>query len=573
MTRAHRALLLVRTARRLRPSQLVHRARLRALRAAVARLPEPFAHRWRRPIPDDPGWPSGFVPLDASISHRYPSPEANVALTFEFLGEIRNLGQPPRWEPSDASQLWRFHLHYLEWAWSFAADPDRARAADAFSRLWRAWRAGTRLGRGDAWAPYVASVRAWGLCGVYHTLVAGRDDEGAFLHDLALHAGFVAANLELDVGGNHLVKNLKALVGLGVFLRDDRLLDLASRHLERQVAIQVLGDGGHFERSPSYHCQVLGDLIDMASLLDAARRPVVPGLDDAVQRMRSWLGTVLMPDGDVPLFNDCTLVGADRIAGLRPAAPPSGRLVVLEPSGYVVVRPDDRTHLVADVGDPCPDELPAHAHADCLSFELAVDGRRVVVDTGTSTYAPGPRRAYERSTRAHNTVELDGADQTEVWDTFRAARRARPHLERAGEDGCEVEVVASHDGYTRLRPPVVHRRAWHVGRARVILDDELTGVGTHRVVASLHLAPEISATVERDGRVRAGPLSLVFRRLGVTTASDVLHATVTRGLVATGFGECRPACTIEVTLEGSLPLGIRTEIRVQPNRERAGAGS
>ena len=88
---------------------------------------------------------------------------------------------------------------------------------------------------------------------------------------------------------------------------------------------------------------------------------------------------------------------------------------MLQPSGYVVMRPGPRLHLVADVGPPCPPELPAHAHADCLSFELAVDGQRTVVDTGTSTYAPGERRQYERSTRAHNTVEVDGADQSEVW--------------------------------------------------------------------------------------------------------------------------------------------------------------
>ena len=78
------------------------------------------------------------------------------------------------------------------------------------------------------------------------------------------------------MGGNHLVKNLKALVGLGVFLGDDRLVAHAASHLERQIGVQVLADGGHYERSPSYHCQVLGDLIDVAGLLAAAGRPADP---------------------------------------------------------------------------------------------------------------------------------------------------------------------------------------------------------------------------------------------------------------------------------------------------------
>ena len=94
------------------------------------------------------------------------------------------------------------------------------------------------------------------------------------------------------------------------------------------MAVQVLPDGGHYERSPSYHCQVLGDLIDVGALLEAAGFPPVDGLDDTVDAMRRWLGAMLLPDGDVPLFNDCTLVGKERLAVLAPAppaGPPAGR--------------------------------------------------------------------------------------------------------------------------------------------------------------------------------------------------------------------------------------------------------
>ena len=83
--------------------------------------------------------------------------------------------------------------------------------------------------------------------------------------------------------------------------------------------------------------------------------------------------------------------------------------------------------LLADVGPPCPEELPAHAHADTLGCLVHVDGAPLLVDTGTSTYAPGPVRSYERSTAAHNTAEVDGTDSTEVWGAFRAGRRARVH--------------------------------------------------------------------------------------------------------------------------------------------------
>jgi uncharacterized heparinase superfamily protein len=320
----------------------------------------------------------------------------------------------------------------------------------------------------------------------------------SLLRSIGVHAGFVRRHLELDVGGNHLMKNLKALVGLGVFFDDDRLLQMAERHLTRQLEVQVLADGGHFERSPSYHCQVLADLLDISRLLTAAGKGTVAGLDGAISSMREWLGTICMPDGDVPLFNDSALVGKERLAKLAPTSSP-GRLTILQPSGYVVMRPSHLIHLVADVGPPCPEELPAHAHADCLSFQMSVDGQRTLIDTGTSTYESGPRRDYERSTRAHNTVEVDRTDQTEVWASFRAGRRANPFLERAVDYPDRIEVTASHDGYRRLPGAPRHRRTWRVTDESVEIVDEVLGIGPHDVAARLHLCGPGIPALESSG--------------------------------------------------------------------------
>jgi uncharacterized heparinase superfamily protein len=244
---------------------------------------------------------------------------------------------------------------------------------------------------------------------------------------------------------------------------------------------------------------------------------------------------MLHPDGDVPLLNDCVLVGTRRIALLGPHPRPEGRLTVLEPSGYVVARPDDRLHLVMDVGPPCPDDLPAHAHADCLSFELSADGARVVVDTGTSTYEPGPRRRFERSTAAHNTVEIDGQDQTEVWGQFRAARRARPRLERAVDDGDVIEIAASHDGYERLAGRPRHKRTLVLHDGRVEITDEVTGTGTHAAVARLHLLG--------DPEVDSNPT-----------------AAVEDATVATAFASTGAARVVVASTTGELPLRLSATI-------------
>lgn len=542
------ALLLARTTRNLRASQVLHRIRLRAQRFPPSR-PVASSVISLLPVKGRPvaGWPADFTPLDLRLGDGYPSPEDNAHGQFTFLNDARDLGLPLRWDAPGASRLWKYHLHYMEWAWSFALHPDREWARRSFAELWRSWERLTRFGVGDPWSPYVASLRAWALCGVYTSLVAGSDLEDEIDRSLACHARFLRWHVEHDVGGNHLVKNLKALIGLGVFLDDERLLAVATRELERQLRAQVLADGGHYERSPSYHCQVLGDFIDIAGLLAAAGRPAVPGLADTIEAMRRWLGLMLLPDGDVPLFNDCVLVGSPRLSLLRPGPPATDRLTVLPTSGYVVMRPDDRLHLVADVGDPCPPELPAHAHADCLSFELTLDGERFVVDSGTSTYEAGTRRAHERSTAAHNTVCVDGADQTEVWGAFRAARLAHGRLDRADDDGHTVSVVASHDGYRRLPGQPVHRRTWRVAEGQVDITDEVSGEGEHHVESRLHFAVHPSGNP-----VWSGPRGM-----------RVIEGPAT---YATGFGRLQHGHASTVAWRGSLPVSVRAELRVEASR-------
>jgi len=487
------------------------------------------------------GWPPAFTPLDLQLGEGHPTPEENADGRFRFLNDARDLGRPVCWDPPGISRLWRYHLHYMDWAWSFATHPDRSWARSAFGELWRSWARSVRFGRGDAWSPYVASLRAWALCATYASLAHGTDVEPEIEASLERHSRFLRWHLEHDVGGNHLVKNLKALIGLGLFLGDDEVTEAATRELQRQLAVQVLPDGGHYERSPSYHCQVLGDLIDLAGLLGAALRPEVPGLGAAIDAMRRWLGLMLMPDGDVPLFNDCVLVGPARLSSLRPGPPPAHRLTVLDASGYVVMRPDERLHLVADVGDPCPPDLPAHAHADCLSFQLAVDGKRLVVDSGTSTYEPGARRQYERSTASHSTVSVDGADQTEVWATFRAARMARPRLERTEDDGRTITVTGSHDGYRRLPGRPVHRRTWEVGPAQVSITDEVAGEGEHRIESRLHLAGDAAGTVSCSGP----PDLLVDER-------PAGHAT--------GFGRVQNGRVVSAAWRGRLPVTMELHL-------------
>ncbi len=476
-----RWVLTARTVRHLRPEQVAHRARLQAQRRLVQATPGVVEAALRRTQPLAAGWPDGFLPLDAGLPVAC-SLEELAHGRFTLLGQSRTVED---WRATTPPQLWRYHLHYWDWAWALAQHPDRLRARAVFRRLLRQWQEQTRFGHWDEWSPYVAAVRAWSWCGQYDALVRGTDHDDEFVALLGVHAGYLRTHLELDVGGNHLIKDLKGLVGLAVFLQDDRLLARTLRRLSREVGRQILDDGGHVERAPAYHCQVLGDLVDLDGLLGASSPA---WLVEAVARMRVWLGLVLLPDGSVPLLNDGFPVPSALVHVLQagPAAPEG--LTVLADTGLAVLR-RGQAHVLADVGLPCPDDLPAHAHADTLGFLLHVGTTRVVCEVGTSTYAPGDVRAFERSTAAHSTVQVDGADSTEVWGAFRAARRARPTVLRAYEDGTAISLSASHDGYRRLPGRPVHRRTWVLTQDRLRVEDQVVGEGEHELTVRLHGTP------------------------------------------------------------------------------------
>jgi uncharacterized heparinase superfamily protein len=508
-----------------------------------------------------------FRPVDALTPSRWPGLPGLRAGKVKLLGLLRELGDAPGWDHADAPRLWRFHLHYWDWAWGLAADQDRLAARALFARLWRSWQASAGFDCGDAWHPYPAALRAWSWCGLYRELVAGSDIEPNFVASLAAHARFLRRHLEYDVGGNHLVKGLKALVGLAVFFADERLLRLTTRRLARQLTTQILADGGHYERAPAYHCQVLADLIDVMDLVRATGQAPADEMTRAVERMRYWLGAVLTPDGRVPLLNDGYPVDRELLAVLRPAPDP------VTPASPVLVLPDTGLvralaggwHLLADVGSPCPPSLPAHAHADTFGCLVHVDKVPLLVDTGTSTYEPGPVRHHERSTAAHSTVQVDGADSTEVWGVFRAGRRARVSGLAVHAEDARITFEAAHDGFRGLRGRPVHHRRWSLTSDGLRIDDTVTGRGRHEVVVRWQLAPGSAVRVAHGAAVITSPAGAFA--VTVTATAPVRLSTETRA-VAAGFGITADTPVLTCRMDAALAVGVTTVW----SRARGGAG-
>jgi uncharacterized heparinase superfamily protein len=150
--------------------------------------------------------------------------------------------------------------------------------------------------------------------------------------------------------------------------------------------------------------------------------------------------------------------------------------------------------LIGDVGSIGPDYIPGHGHADTLSFEFSYAGQRIIVNSGTSLYEESSERLRQRGTSAHSTVEINGENSSEVWKSFRVARRANPFDFRIKKHGGEwIEIVCSHDGYKRLKGRNIHCRSWQLKEGRLIIRDEIQGPFVS-AVARFHLHPAIKVT-------------------------------------------------------------------------------
>src|SRR5690606_20370317 len=150
---------------------------------------------------------------------------------------------------------------------------------------------------------------------------------------------------------------------------------------------------GHFERSPMYHALCLEDVLDVVNLGRAMQPQTVltselaADLRSYASSMLRWLRCMSHPDGSLGLFNDCAAGMAPSIAEIERYAadlrveaehPAAEGVVHLVDSGYARIARGGAVALL-DIAPVGPDYLPGHAHADTLSFELSVHGRRVIV--------------------------------------------------------------------------------------------------------------------------------------------------------------------------------------------------
>lgn len=269
-------------------------------------------------------------------------------------------------------------------------------------------------------------------------------------------------------------------------------LSYAKRQFAWLFTRQFNEEGIHLEHSPEYH--VLGYLT-FRRILDSGLLSLPPEVQPVLERAQSALQWFTRPDGSLAELGDTECRSPPMLAPIDPTmawlvsqgaegSPPDEGLKLFPRAGYAAYRqthaPGGASWAIFSVAH----HSGVHKHADTFTFEWWDRGAPVIVDSGKWGYASrAPERKYVLSSRAHNVVEIIGAE---------VDLRLIPEEsnEIRGEEAGGVYILAAHGTHAH-RWRAVKQRRWLIvrpGHWMVVLDD-LRGLWPRRLRQWFQLPP------------------------------------------------------------------------------------
>lgn len=324
--------------------------------------------------------------------------------------------------------LWRMKLAQLEILHSLVASSDPTHHKTAIALL-NSFSQSRSFASGDAfaigWSPYGASHRLLAVLSSLSIVIQTGSmaaDARAQLEAFAqLDAGFLWQNIEHDLRNNHTERNLAALClyHLAAGSISPARAKVLDREVDRIIGATVLADGMQIERSAMYQGLTVMSLRIFAAcpFLSAATRELAGERADAATG--AWL-FLIHSDGEIALFNDSWIGEVPPPATILDSAPITVPAALRE-SGYFRLVAGSMVAIL-DAGEIGPRWNPGHGHADFLSLEVDVHGRRFIVDPGTSQYSTGPQRTYERCAASHNGPRYVNVEPVQYSGCFKVGK-------------------------------------------------------------------------------------------------------------------------------------------------------
>lgn len=380
-----------------------------------------------------------------------------------------------------------------------------------------------------------------------------------WLQSIYLHMRFIHRNYsKYSSANNHLIGEAAgayvAAVTWPAWHEAASIRRVARKILVAEIQAQTHEDGVNAEQAISYQQFVL-DFFVVAGLLGRTTGDEYP--QDywlAIEKMVEFLNSVIDVNGNVPMIGDaddgyvllpgpepdfCNFRSLLATAGLifeRPDFAKKGgkvdyktRLLVPDADGqfpdlidrssapktiqrsfpaggYFILGcdfdTDEEVRAVVDGGPLGMAPLAAHGHADALSLCISVGGTPVLIDPGTYCYHTEPKwRNYFRGTSAHNTLRIDGVDQSTIAGNFLWRDHSECKVVGVDLDSEELQYVdIAHDGYMRLTDPVLHERivAFDPKTKKFTITDKLACSASHDVEIFFHFPEHATINQEKD---------------------------------------------------------------------------
>lgn len=463
---------------------------------------------------------------------KYESCKGDV---FTFLNQSSSFTGV--WNIDERGPLWNFNINYMEYLLQPSMSPEDG-------KKWIFRFIDGEVSNSVGMASYCISLR---IVNWIKFITINREiftPEELKRVDTSLYSQYriLSSNLEYHLAGNHLLENIFTLLWAAYYFNDHKGYRKAAAMLEKELDEQTLSDGANYEQSPMYHCIILDRVLDSINLVKNNKAfpngwRLIDFLKRKAELMLGWLATISYADGSFPLFNDSAigiaptatqLFGYATRLGLKWSSGDSSA------SGYYVAN-GSGYELRMDMGGITASYIPGHSHADTFNFELRVQGKPYIVDTGISTYDVCERRFYERSTAAHNTVVVGGADSSRVWSAFRCAQRARVFAVNRGDNS----VAASHNGYKSLG--TIHSRCFQWSENGISIVDTLSGNAKGK--AYFHFASGVD--VEACGNI----LHIQLGEISFDNASEI---EILDSNTAVTYNIMQPGKCVAVSFTGTL---------------------
>jgi hypothetical protein len=406
----------------------------------------------------------------------------------------------------------------------------------------------------------------------------------AMLSSFLDHAVYLMDETHYHETSNWGTMEANGLLHLGLMLPEFRdaamWRDTAARRLTDQLTAQVYPDGAQIELTPGYHGVTLGNMLGALRLARRVGYTMPEGFEAGLERMFEYYVRIATPDLRTPALNDSGAEGVQRwlqqghdlfpqrsdflylATGGAEGQPPEYTSCALGYAGWRIMRTGwgrDDSYLLFDAGP----YGAGHQHEDKLHIIVYANGKLLLTDPGNYSYDASDWRRYVLSTRAHNTVLVDGLEQcrARVRETWVAKEPlADPWFTSPDFDYAEG-VYADGYGPQNDRTVTHTRRVLFVKPLYWIVVDALTPSDDkpHSYDAPFHLDVE-SAGIDEASRAVIGKNGDVGLAI-VPLATAGLTVQIVKGQT-------------EPTVQGWLPTGRHNELRPIPTPvyHKEGAG-